>query len=142
MMHDTTGVVRLRVRYAETDQMGIVYHANYLVWCEIGRTELMRELGFAYADIERAGIRLAVAEAAIRYGQAARYDDSVRVATRVLAAQSRTITFAYEVVREHQDGDVLLATATTKLVAIDEHNSPRRLPAAIIERFRDAATHR
>jgi acyl-CoA thioester hydrolase len=60
----------LRVRYAETDQMGVVYHANYLVWCEIGRTELMRELGYAYADIERGGIRLAVAEASLRYARA------------------------------------------------------------------------
>ena len=141
MMDEAVGVVRLRVRYAETDQMGIVYHANYLVWCEIGRTELMRELGFAYADIERAGIRLAVAEASIRYGQAARYDDAVRITTRVLAAQSRTITFAYEVVREQEDGDVLLATAATKLIAIDEDGSPRRLPPEIIQRFRDAATN-
>jgi acyl-CoA thioester hydrolase len=128
------GTVRFRVRYAETDQMGVVYHANYLVWCEIGRTELMRELGFAYADVEKAGIRLAVAEVAVRYGRAAVYDDDIRVVTRVAAAQSRTITFAYQVFRD-ADG-TLLASATTRLIAIDKDNVPRRLPADLLQRFR------
>ena len=139
-MTSPQGVVRLRVRYAETDQMGVVYHANYLVWCEIGRTELMRELGFAYADIERSGIRLAVADLAIRYAQAARYDDPIRITTRVEAAQSRTITFAYEVAREDAGDTTLLATATTRLIAIDENGAVRRLPSELVERFRVAAT--
>jgi acyl-CoA thioester hydrolase len=133
------GAVRLRVRYAETDQMGIVYHANYLVWCEIGRTELMRELGFPYAGVEAAGIRLAVAEASIRYRQAARYDDDILIRTRVLAAQSRAISFSYELYREDGGAAVLLATAYTKLVAIDERGVPRRLPADLAERFRSHA---
>lgn len=133
------GEVRLRVRYAETDQMGVVYHANYLVWCEIGRTELMRQLGFAYAEVEAAGIRLAVAEASLRYGQAARYDDPILVRTRVSAAQSRTITFAYEVFREGGAEPVLLATATTKLIAIDENATPRRLPNDLLQHFRQSA---
>jgi acyl-CoA thioester hydrolase len=139
MTAPTEGVVRLRVRYAETDQMGFVYHANYLVWCEIGRTELMRELGYAYADIERAGIRLAVADLAIRYAQAARYDDAIRIITRVEAAQSRTITFAYEVAREPDN--TVLATATTRLIAIDERGTVRRLPAELVEKFRGAASN-
>ncbi|HUF49270.1 MAG TPA: thioesterase family protein [Longimicrobiales bacterium] len=130
------GIVRFRVRYAETDQMGVVYHANYLVWCEIGRTELMRELGYAYADIERAGIRLAVAELSIRYARAAHYDDEIRITTRVAAAQSRTITFGYDVARDTAGGAELLATATTTLIAIDERGAPRRLPSDLIERFR------
>jgi acyl-CoA thioester hydrolase len=133
------GSVRLRVRYAETDQMGVVYHANYLVWCEIGRTELMRELGFAYADVEAAGIRLAVAEAALRYGQAARYDDPILVVTHIAAAQSRTITFGYDIYRESADAPQLLATATTKLIAIDGRGTPRRLPDDLFQRFRDTA---
>lgn len=133
------GEVRLRVRYAETDQMGVVYHANYLVWCEIGRTELMRQLGFAYAEVEAAGIRLAVAEASLRYGQAARYDDPILVRTRVSAAQSRTITFAYEVYREGGAEPVLLATASTKLIAIDENATPRRLPNHLLQHFRQSA---
>jgi acyl-CoA thioester hydrolase len=138
---DATGCVRFRVRYAETDQMGVVYHANYLVWCEIGRTELMRELGHAYADVEASGIRLAVAEANVRYSQSARYDDPIAVVTRVAAAQSRTITFAYEVFRDDDGaGRRLLATATTKLIALDERGSPRRLPPVLLEHFRDRAT--
>jgi acyl-CoA thioester hydrolase len=150
MREITEGEVRFRVRYAETDQMGVVYHANYLVWCEIGRTELMRTLGFAYADVEASGIRLAVADVAIRYGQAARYDDAIVVRTRVAAAQSRTITFAYEVLREaHGGADATpiepphrLATATTRLIAIDASGAPRRLPADLLEIFRDhAAPH-
>jgi acyl-CoA thioester hydrolase len=134
-MSGEEGSVRFRVRYSETDQMGIVYHANYLVWCEIGRTELMRELGFPYAEIERSGIRLAVAEVAIRYGQAARYDDDILVRTRIAAAQSRTITFSYEVHREG-DSPQLLATASTKLIAIDAAGTPRRLPDPLLKRFR------
>jgi acyl-CoA thioester hydrolase len=132
------GVTRLRVRYGETDQMGFVYHANYLVWCEIGRTELMRELGFAYADIERAGIRLAVAEAALRYARAALYDDRIRVITRIDSVQSRTVTFQYEIQREHDAHVELLATASTKLISIDENGAPRRLPRDLFERFRDS----
>jgi acyl-CoA thioester hydrolase len=131
------GVIRLRVRYGETDQMGFVYHPNYLVWCEIGRTELMRKLGYAYADIERAGIRLVVAEASLRYARAALYDDAIRVVTRIASAQSRTVTFHYEIFREAEDGIELLATATTKLVSIDESGTPSRLPRELLERFRD-----
>lgn len=138
MSEPVTGTVRTRVRYAETDQMGVVYHANYLVWCEMGRTELMRDLGFAYADVERAGIRLAVADASVRYSRAARYDDAIRVTTSILAAQSRTITFRYEVWKDSEPGE-LLATATTKLVAIDHAGAPRRLPEDLIRKFRDIA---
>jgi acyl-CoA thioester hydrolase len=134
------GTVRFRVRYAETDQMGVVYHANYLVWCEIGRTELMRGFGFAYADVEAAGIRLAVAEAGVRYGQAARYDDAILVRTRIAAAQSRTITFAYRIFRDDDATPVLLATATTKLIAIDAAGVPRRLPPELLESFRTHAS--
>jgi acyl-CoA thioester hydrolase len=147
-MHEVTeGEVRFRVRYSETDQMGVVYHANYLVWCEMGRTELMRQLGFAYADVEASGILLAVAEASVRYGQAARYDDAIVVRTRIASAQSRTITFAYEVLREAHGGacaepmahPVRLATATTKLIAIDRRGATRRMPGDLLEIFRDHA---
>jgi acyl-CoA thioester hydrolase len=137
-IREREGTISVRVRYAETDQMGVVYHANYLVWCEIGRTELMRELGFPYAAVESTGIRLAVAEAAVRYAHAARYDDPIRVVTRVAAAQSRTITFAYEIYRDDNPAQ-LLATATTKLIAIDERGLPRRLPPALLQRFRESS---
>jgi acyl-CoA thioester hydrolase len=137
-MNAPQATVRLRVRYAETDQMGVVYHANYLVWCELGRTELMRELGCAYADLEAAGTMLAVAEASVRYARAARYDDAIRVETAIAAVQSRTITFTYRIVRDRDD--VLLASASTKLVAIDHGGATRRLPPDLIERCRESTT--
>jgi acyl-CoA thioester hydrolase len=134
------GTVEFRVRYAETDQMGVVYHANYLVWCEIGRTELMRSLGYAYADVEASGIMLAVADASVRYSRAARYDDAIVVRTRVGAVQSRTITFEYTIERRAGDGSEVLATASTRLIAIDNRGATRRLPAELLERFRESAT--
>lgn len=129
------GVTHLRVRYGETDQMGFVYHPNYLVWCEVGRTELLRELGYAYAAMERQGIRLAVAEASLRYARPATYDDRIRVVTRMHDVRSRTMTFHYDVYREGEDAE-LLATAVTTLIALDENGSPRRLPGELLERFR------
>lgn len=134
------GTVEFRVRYAETDQMGVVYHANYLVWCEIGRTEHMRTLGYAYADIEASGVMLAVADASIRYARAARYDDAIVVRTRVAAVQSRTISFDYIIERRSAAGSELLATASTRLIAIDSNGATRRLPADLLERFRASAT--
>ena len=134
------GVTNLRVRYGETDQMGFVYHPNYLVWCEIGRTELMRDLGFPYAAIEASGTRLAVADASLRYARAARYDDDIRIVTRVTAVQSRTITFTYEIIRVDGPSAELLATASTRLIAIDERGAPRRLPPELHERFSEASS--
>ena len=126
-----------RVRYAETDQMGLVHHSVYLVWCEIGRTDFMRELGASYAEIERRGIYLAVADASLRYGTGARYDDLIRVETRVEKLRSRTLTFAYEIGRvEPEPGP--LATASTTLICIDEEGRTKRLPDSIAELFADA----
>src|ERR1700720_3208186 len=88
---------RLRVRYAETDQMGVVYYANYLVWMEVGRVELCKARGFNYRDMESEdGIYLAVAEANCRYRSPARFDDEVVVKTWIERAASRMVTFAYE----------------------------------------------
>jgi acyl-CoA thioester hydrolase len=134
------GSIRLKVRYSETDQMGIVYHPHYLVWLEMGRTELMRELGHAYADIERDGTLLAVAEVSLRYARAARYDDDIRVVTRIDAVQSRTVTFSYRVLREHGSELELLATAVTKLIAIDRRGASKRLPPELLQRFRATTT--
>ena len=121
-----------RVRYGETDQMGLAYHPNYLVWCEIGRTELMRELGVPYAELEAAGFFLAVAEASVRYGAAARYDDLIRVETRVEKVQSRAVTFSYEIHRVEPEPD-RLARASTTLVSIDGDGRPRALPSEVRE---------
>jgi acyl-CoA thioester hydrolase len=126
---------RFRVRYGETDQMGVAYHANYLAWCEVGRTDFIRELGTTYADIERQGYFLAVAEASVRYATAARYDDLIRVETSLESVKSRAITFAYRVSRDEPE-PALLATARTTLVSIDAQGRPRRLDDAILQLFR------
>lgn len=128
----------LRVRYAETDQMGVAYHANYLIWCEIGRTDHIRELGVSYAELERRGTVLAVAEASVRYGVAARYDDVLRVETWIEAVKSRTIRFGYEIHREEPE-PARIATATTTLVSIGRDGAPRRLPAEVLEMFREGS---
>ncbi|MGH7577520.1 MAG: acyl-CoA thioesterase [Longimicrobiales bacterium] len=126
-----------RARYSETDQMGVVYHAHYLVWCEIARTELIRHLGTPYAELERAGVFLVVADAHVRYIAAARYDDWIRVEARLERVQSRAVTFAYEIAREKDGRLERLATATTKLIALDEHGSPRTLPTSLLRTFGD-----
>lgn len=119
----------LRVRYAETDQMGVVYHANYLVWCEVGRTDYIRRAGRSYADLERDGVRLAVAEATMRFHASARYDDHVSVHTTLTSVGSRGLAFAYRIVLT--DTGALLVSATTSLVSIDGSGRPVRLPDAV-----------
>lgn len=130
--------IELRVRYSETDQMGVVYHANYLVWCEIGRTELIRRRGPSYAELEREGILLAVAEANVRYHAAARYDDLVRVDCWVEEIRSRTVAFGYQISRIDDAGAATrLASARTLLIALDAASRPRQLPADLVARLRD-----
>jgi acyl-CoA thioester hydrolase len=119
--------VRLRVRYAETDQMGVVYHANYLIWMEIGRVELVRTRGFNYKDLEHTeGILLSVVEAQCRYLAPARYDDEIVVRTEVSRANPRLIEFAYEIRRANDDR--LLATGSTKHCWLNRNMRPAKLP--------------
>lgn len=125
--------IEFRVRYAETDQMGVVYHANYLVWCEMGRTEYIRTLGVSYAEMERAGIALAVAEAHVRFHASARYDNLIRVTTTISAARSRAVAFDYVV--SNAETDERLATAQTTLVSIDGAGRPTSLPAEFRKLF-------
>jgi acyl-CoA thioester hydrolase len=127
--------LELRVRYAETDQMGVVYHTNYLVWCEIGRTELIRALsGTSYAALEAQGVALAVAELSIRYHGAARYDNLIRVRTTLAEARSRSVTFDY-LITNAETGE-RLATAKTVLVSIDTNGRPTRLPDRLRQQLR------
>jgi acyl-CoA thioester hydrolase len=119
----------LRVRYAETDQMGVVYHANYLIWCEIARTDLIRTLGASYRELEERGIRLAVSEASVRYIAAARYDDRIRVETRLTHVTSRTMVFDYTIL--NADSSQRLATASTTLISLDRSNRVAVLPADV-----------
>ena len=123
------GSVEFRVRYAETDQMGVVYHANYLIWCEVGRTDFIRALGLPYSEMERGGTALAVAEATVRYHAPARYDDLVRVETTLSAVRSRALTFDYVI--SNAGTGARLATASTMLVALDTSGRPSPIPVAI-----------
>jgi acyl-CoA thioester hydrolase len=117
---------RLRVRYAETDQMGVVYHANYLIWMEIGRTEYCRARGIRYRDMESGdGIKLAVVDVHCRYASPARYDDEIVITTGIAAASRRMVEFAYELCS--QDGRAL-ARGETKHVFLDGSLKPVKLP--------------
>jgi acyl-CoA thioester hydrolase len=129
--------VEFRVRYAETDQMGVVYHANYLVWCEVGRTDFIRARGMSYADIERAGIGLAVSELTARFHGAARYDDLVRIRTTLAEIRSRGITFDY-VITNATSGDRLV-TARTALVSIDAAGKLVAMPREVRTLFEPVA---
>ena len=125
---------QFRVRYAETDQMGIVYYANYLVWFEIGRTDYCRQLGFAYRDMEQQdGLYIMVAEARCRYKAPARYDDEIMVRTCLSSCRKRVLVFNYEVYR--QAGDELLANGETVHVITDREGHPRALPEKYREIF-------
>ncbi|MGD1097744.1 MAG: thioesterase family protein [Bryobacteraceae bacterium] len=118
---------RLRVRYAETDQMGIVYYANYLVWMEIGRVEYCRAAGIRYRDMEvEDGILLTVAEASCRYLAPALYDEEVLVRTSIEEAHPRLVRFSYEMIATG-DGR-RLATGETKHVFCGRDRKPRKLP--------------
>lgn len=108
--------------------MGVVYHAEYLVWCEVGRTDYIRALGLPYSELERRGTALAVAEATIRYHAPARYDDVIRVETRLTEVRSRAITFEYVIRNERGDR---LATAQTLLVSLDPAGKPSPIPAEV-----------
>jgi acyl-CoA thioester hydrolase len=119
----------LRVRYAETDQMGVVYYANYFVWCEIGRVEFFRQLGYDYKQMEiEDDCHLPVVDASCRYRYPARYDDEVIIETRVTALRSSFIKFGYRILRVHSEGEQLLAEAETMHVSVDKTMAKRPLP--------------
>jgi acyl-CoA thioester hydrolase len=119
-----------RVNYSETDQMGVVYHARYLVWLDVARCEHMRAAGLSYRELEELGFRLAVSEATLRYRQAARYDDAVRVRCWVREAVARRVTFGYAI--EHAADGRLLATARISLLCLDAEFRLSRLPEAAL----------
>lgn len=138
-MEAIAGETRVRVRYAETDQMGVVYHANYLVWFEVGRVELLRQRGLTYKHMEieeQAGI--AVVEASVRYKAPARYDDELIVETRVVMIRSSVLRFGYRIVRA-QDG-VLLCEGETTHVVVGRDMKRRRMPGKYAEVLGAAAS--
>jgi acyl-CoA thioester hydrolase len=128
----------LRVRYAETDQMGFVYYGNYYTYFEVGRVEYMRERGVEYKQMEiQDDSRIVVAESSCRYLRPARYDDPLRIRTRVTELKRRTIRFAYEVT--HDATGELLATGETLHVVCDSRGRPKTLPEKYRQYFMDGA---
>jgi acyl-CoA thioester hydrolase len=119
-------VSRVRVRYAETDQMGVVYHANYFVWFEVGRTDLLRSAGWTYREMEAGGVSLPVIEAHCDYKQPARYDDDLEIRTAGTLVSPVRVAFSYEVVRPTDSRTV--ATGRTLHASIDRSGRPCRLP--------------
>jgi acyl-CoA thioester hydrolase len=126
---DRVTISIVRVRYAETDQMGVVYYANYLVWFEIGRTEWLRETGWTYREIERDGLMLPVIEAHCEYRQGAKYDDELEIRTRARLKSPVRIQFDYQIVR--RGDDTAVADGYTVHVALDRQGRPVRLPARV-----------
>jgi acyl-CoA thioester hydrolase len=133
----TVNETRIRVRYAETDQMGVVYHSNHFIWFEVGRVELLRQFGFSYKEMEREdGCFIAVVDAQCRYKAPVHYDDEVVVRTHIKHVREKAIRFGYELLRA-DTGDLLAEGETTHIVA-DSRMKPRALPEKYMTVFRTA----
>jgi acyl-CoA thioester hydrolase len=127
----------VRVRYADTDQMGVVYYANYLIWFEVGRTELLRTLGWSYREMECAGIGLPVIEASCVYHRPARYDDELDIQTTGTLVSGVRMQFDYEIVRDSggEPGGQLIVRGRTLHAAVNAQGRPSRLPVRVTELF-------
>jgi acyl-CoA thioester hydrolase len=123
----------VRVRYAETDQMGVAWHGEYFAWFEVGRTDFLRDRGLTYKELEQQGLRLPVVEAQARYLKPARYDDVLEIRTRLTGMTGVRLTFEYDVVRS--DDAETLAEAMTAHAAVDAQGRPRRLPEELRRRL-------
>jgi acyl-CoA thioester hydrolase len=124
---------RVRVRYAETDQMGVVYHSNYLIWFEVGRVEFIRQMGLDYKQMEAEGCSIAVVDVHVRYRAPARYDDELVIETRLLAARGSVVRFGYRILRIADD--ILLCEGETLHVCVDKDMKKTCLPSKYAERF-------
>jgi acyl-CoA thioester hydrolase len=133
---EPTGVrrTRVRVRYAETDRMGVVYYANYLVWFEVARTEWLRQSGWSYREMEENGIMLPVIEVHCQYQRPARYDDEIEIVARATLVTPARLRFDYEAVRITERD--LAVTGHTVHAAVDAVGKPCRLPARVREMLR------
>jgi acyl-CoA thioester hydrolase len=124
-----TSVSRIRVRYAETDQMGVAWHGNVFAWFEVGRTDLLRDLGTTYRRLEEDGLRLPVVEASARYHRPVHYDDVVEVRTTLARQSGVRVGFEYAI---HRPGtEAPLVTGSTAHAAVDHEGRPRRLPETL-----------
>ncbi len=121
---------RIRVRYAETDQMGVAYHGGYFAWFEVGRTDLLRARGVTYRELESRDVRLPVIETGARFLRPVLYDDLIEIRTRVSEVSGARLRFDYELHRDGTDGP--LATAFTAHAAVNGKGRPRRLPADVL----------
>jgi acyl-CoA thioester hydrolase len=128
-----TGSTTIRVRYAETDQMGVAWHGEYLAWFEVGRTDLLRGCGCTYRDLEAQGLRLPVIEVQARFLRPALYDDVLEIRTRLSALGKVRVSFAYEVRREGTEGP--LATGSTSHAALDREGRLCRIPEDLRRRL-------
>ncbi|AZI43575.1 acyl-CoA thioesterase [Deinococcus psychrotolerans] len=122
----------IRVRYAETDAMAVAHHANYPIWFEVGRSELMRTLGVPYSEIEARGLFFMLSSLEVHYRAAARYDDLLTLSTTVEAVQSRAVTFAYTL----KCGETLVATGKTHHITTDKNYKIARIPDDILPHLR------
>jgi acyl-CoA thioester hydrolase len=133
------GEAHIRVRYAETDQMGVVYHANYIVWFEVGRVELLRQLGFEYRLMEQEDdCHIAVAEVRCRFKAPARYDDQILVRTRIKHLRGPLIQFAYELY--HEPTHTLLAEGDSTHIVVNSRFERTTLPSKYADAFERALT--
>ena len=128
-MSPSPSISRVRVRYAETDQMGVVYYAHYFVWFEVGRTDWLRATGWSYRDMETDGYALPVIDAQCTYRESAKYDDDIEVRTLGALVSPVRVQFSYEIVRPLDN--VMLATGTTVHAALDRNGRPCRLPERV-----------
>ncbi len=140
MSHVSSAIVSeapIRVRYAETDQMGVVYHSNFIIWFEVGRVEAMRQLGFSYKQMEQDGCHLPVMEVRCRFKAPALYDDEILVRTQVKNVRAGMVHFVYEVRRKGEGA--LLAEGETVHFAVDNRGHKRALPDKYMLPLRAAA---
>lgn len=136
-VHPVVSETRVRVRYAETDQMGVVYHSNYFIWFEVGRVELLRQLGFSYREMEKEDqCFIAVVDARCRYKAPARYDDEIAIRTHLKNVRESVIHFGYQAVRVG-DGTLLAEGETTHIVT-DAKMVRRMIPGKYLSVFKEA----
>ncbi len=133
LLNQNLYITQIRVRYGETDQMGVVYHGNYAQYLEIGRIEWLRNLGVSYKNMEKNGIMLPVVSLSLNYKKSAYYDDVINVKTWLTKTPTASIEFSYEITNEF---DEILTTATTVLVFIDtKTKKPTRCPGFILDKL-------
>jgi acyl-CoA thioester hydrolase len=126
-MKDTVDI-DIRVRYAETDQMGVAYYSNYLVWFEVGRVELLRRKGFNYSKLESLGYRIVVTDVHCHYRNSVRFDELITVRTWLKGVHKRMVTFGYHILRKDRSKEELIAEGETRHVNLDLAGTPKSLP--------------